>query len=160
MLIPAVLLMILNAKRPLKGTVVGFSLMEVLCALGALGLVVALLFQGLGHMERGRRASEQKKTLLALKEALKRELIYHPPPLLATKLLQEGPLVYLDCSQTRLEIEDGMRLSPNYSGRETFVVYARPLESTMGAMCAQLDLCPLYLNGVVGESLYSFPFCL
>ncbi len=160
MLTPPVFPTILNAKRSRKASVASFSLMEVLGALGALGLIVALLFQGLGHIDGAQRASEQRKTLLTLKEALKRELIYHPPPLLATKLLQEGPLVYLDYCPGELEIEEGIRLSPTYSGRETFVVYARPLESIMGTVCVQLDLCPLYFNGVVGESLYSFPFCL
>ncbi len=150
----------LSAKGQVKGTVAGFSLTEVLCALGTLGLVVALFMQGLGQIELGKRALEEKARLLAVKEALKRELIYHPPPLLGTRLLKEGPLVYLSFASKELGLKEGMVLSPHYTGGEALVVYASSLEPKGGAVCVKLDLCPLSLNGAMGESWYSFPFCL
>lgn len=145
-----------------QGQIGGFSLLEVLCALGILALVFSLLFQGLGQGERASRALEQKKDLLAVKKALKRELKHNPALLSENRLLQDGPLFYLSFSQTEpgLKVNKNLTFSQDYTGRDAFVVYAHALDAPSSSLCVRLDLHPLSLRGKVAEAAYSFPLCL
>ncbi len=139
----------------------GFSLLEVVFALGTLGLVLGLLFQGLNQVEGTGDLLKKKNRILAARDALRLALKLQTPDDLAEKMTHPGPLfcVFFREDEPELRPCEGPALPLNKDDVPDFLVYGRPLDAKPIANAVYLSLHPVSFRGLAGEAAYAFPFC-
>lgn len=144
-----------DAKR------LGFSLLEVVCALATLGLVLGLLFQGLNQVEGAGHLLKKQNRILAVRDALRMALKAQNLDSLAEKVAHPGPLFCIFFKEDEPELRpcEGPAYEVKNGDIPDFLVYGRTLDTRPIANALYLSLHPVNFRGLAGEATYTFPVC-
>jgi type II secretory pathway pseudopilin PulG len=139
----------------------GFSLLEVVCALATLGLVLGFLFQGLNQVEGTGDLLKKQNRILAARDVLRMALKLQNPDSLAEKMLHPGPLfcVFFKEDEPELRPCEGPAYEVKNGDIPDFLVYGRTLDARPIGNAVYLSLHPVSFRGLSGEAAYSFPVC-
>lgn len=144
-----------------KNTPLGFSLLEVIFALTTLGLVLLLLFQGLGPVEATQDWLRKHQRIFAARDAVRIALKLQGPDNLYEEGASTKPLfaiIFKEDEPLLTPFEDKPLISRDDT-RPEIVVYVSPLDTKPCDNALYVALHPITIRGLVGEAVYGFPFC-